>query len=359
MDKRLAAVAVAGMLLPPAASAATVTLYGVVDSFVGYFRNSEKSVTSLNSGGLAGSRWGMRGMEDLSSDLKAVFVLEGGFNVDTGTNAQGGRLFGRRATVGMLSNTYGEIAAGRQPTPGYEFAATFDPVLMAPGSVAASLTGESSNPWMFNPLNDPARADNAIRYNSPSFGDVTASAAHVFSENVGTPVNRNYDIVSFLYSGNHLTAGYGFARATGTTNLTPDTSRQIEHAFAASYETRWATLYGTYQLRYRLGAAHDSAWQVGTTIPVGASGNLKLGYGARDSGVVNGLPSNTATDDVRAWAVGYTYQASKRTTLYAFFKRLDNRGSSKQTIFPPGGLGAPTQLHESVNSVGAGIYHRF
>ncbi|WP_349606158.1 porin [Cupriavidus sp. DF5525] len=358
MDKRLAGIAVAGFL-PLAASASSVTMYGVADSFVGYFRNSEKSVTSLNSGGLAGSRWGMRGEEDLNADLKAAFVLEGGYNMDTGTNAQGGRLFGRRATVGMRSKTYGEISAGRQPTPGYDFSAIFDPVLMAPGSVAASLTGETSNPWMFNPLNDPARADNALRYNSPSFGGVTVSAAHVFSENAGTPVNRNYDIVTLLYSGNKLQAGYGFARATGTTNLTPDTSRQLEHAFAASYQTPWATLYGTYQLRYRLGAAHDSAWQVGTTIPVGAAGNLKLGYGARDSGVPDSLPSTTATADVRAWAIGYTYETSKRTTLYAFFKRLDNRGSSKQTIFPPGGLGAPTQLHESVNALGAGIYHRF
>jgi len=358
VKKRIVGAVVAG-LLPVAASASSVTLYGVADSFIGYFRNSEKSVTSLNSGGLAGSRWGMRGTEDLSADLAAVFVLEGGYNMDTGTNAQGGRLFGRRATIGMRSNTYGEIAAGRQPTPGYEFAAIFDPVLMAPGSVAASLTGESSTPWMINPLNDPARADNAIRYISPSFGGVTGSAAHIFSENVGTPVNRNYDIISLLYTGDHLTTGYALARATGTTNLTPDTSRQIEHAFAASYETRWATLYGTYQLRYRLGAAHDSAWQVGTTIPIGAAHNLKFGYGTRNTGVTNGLPSNTATDDVRAWSIGYTYEVSKRTTLYAFFKRLDNRGSSKQTIFPPGGLTAPTQLHESVNAAGAGIYHRF
>ncbi|MCY1265995.1 Outer membrane porin protein [compost metagenome] len=358
MDKRLAGIAVAGFL-PIAASASSVTLYGVADSFVGYFRNSEKSVTSLNSGGLAGSRWGMRGEEDLNADLKAAFVLEGGFNMDTGTNAQGGRLFGRRATVGVRSKTYGEIAAGRQPTPGYDFSAIFDPVLMAPGSVAATLTGEASNPWMFNPLNDPARADNALRYNSPSFGGLTVSAAHVFSENAGAPVNRNYDIVTLLYSGNKLQAGYGFARATGTTNLTPDTSRQLEHAFATSYETPWATLYATYQLRYRLGAAHDSAWQVGTTIPVGAAGNLKLGYGARDSGVPDGLPSTTATADVRAWAIGYTYEMSKRTTLYSFFKRLDNRGSSKQTIYPPGGLSAPAELHERVNAFGVGIYHRF
>nr|WP_315595613.1 porin [uncultured Cupriavidus sp.] len=358
MHKRLAGAALAG-LLPLAASASSVTLYGVADSFVGYFRNSEHSVTSLNSGGLAGSRWGLRGEEDLSTDLKAIFVLEGGFNMDTGTTAQGGRLFGRRATVGMRSNSVGELAAGRQPTPGYDFSSTFDPVLMAPGSVVASLTGESSNPWMFNPINDPARSDNAIRYNSPSFGGLTVSAAHVFSENTGTPVNRNYDVVTLLYSRNKLTAGYGFARATGTTNLTPDTSRQLEHAFAASYETPWATLYGTYQLRYRLGAAHDTAWQVGSTIPVGAAGNLKFSYGMRDSGVPDGQPSTTATADVRAWAIGYTYDLSKRTTLYSFFKRLDNRGSSKQTIYPPGGLVAPTQLKESVNAFGIGMYHRF
>ncbi|MGH8856299.1 MAG: porin, partial [Telluria sp.] len=52
---------------------------------------------ALQSGNQSGSRWGLRGVEDLGGGLKAIFLLESGFNLDTGTTGQGGRLFGRGA----------------------------------------------------------------------------------------------------------------------------------------------------------------------------------------------------------------------------------------------------------------------
>lgn len=362
--KRIAKFCIVGIALSVAvikpATAANVMLYGVMDTFLGYYKNHETSVVNLNSGGLAGSRWGMRGEEDLSGDLKARFVLEGGINVTTGTAAQSGRLFGRRATVGLISKSLGKIEIGRQPTPGYDWGTIFDPILVAPASVIASLTGEIDNPWMFNPLTDPARLDNLIRYNSPLLAGLSISLSHSIAGNT-SPTNqvKTYDVGSLIYQYQGLQLGYGFGRSSGTTDLTPDTKRQIEHAFGAIYRFPWFSVYLTYQLRMPKDSSADKAWQVGMRIPFGIRHAVHLGWGGRNGGLPDAAPANTLTQDVRVWAAAYIYEMSKRTSLYAYFKRLENRGSSRLTILPPAGLPNPAHNGEDVTTFGIGINHRF
>ena len=81
----LAAAGVAGT----ASAQSSVTLYGVVDAFYQY-ANGDDSVNRLQSGGINGSRLGVRGVEDLGGGLKALFTLESGINIDTGTTGQDG-----------------------------------------------------------------------------------------------------------------------------------------------------------------------------------------------------------------------------------------------------------------------------
>ena len=61
------------------------------------------SVVKLYQGNLQGSRWGLKGTEDLGGGLKAIFQLENGFDVNNGKLGQGGLLFGRQAYVGLTS----------------------------------------------------------------------------------------------------------------------------------------------------------------------------------------------------------------------------------------------------------------
>eukprot|EP01040_Poterioochromonas_malhamensis_P026971 gene26971-34042_t len=91
-----------------ASAQSSVTMYGVVDAGITYDNGpSAGTVTKLESGIESGSRLGFRGTEDLGSGLKALFVLEQGFDIDTGRSGQGGRLFGRQAWVG-LNSEYGQ-----------------------------------------------------------------------------------------------------------------------------------------------------------------------------------------------------------------------------------------------------------
>src|SRR6202790_564114 len=93
----------------------SVTLYGVIDEGFDYTNNvNGKKDYELQSGYAQGSRWGLKGAEDLGGGVKAIFTLENGFNVNNGRLGQGGREFGRQAFVGLSSIDYCSVTLGRQ-----------------------------------------------------------------------------------------------------------------------------------------------------------------------------------------------------------------------------------------------------
>ncbi len=158
-----------------------VTLYGVIDSGVNYTNNVQTSRTASGlkgskqfamieggSAGLQGSRWGLKGTEDLGGNMKAIFLLENGFYSNNGTLNQGGAEFGRQAFVG-LSTPYGTTTLGRQYDPVVDF---FGPFLAAPqwGGYMASHPSD-----LDNGLNS-RRINNAIKYKSATYGGLTFEA---------------------------------------------------------------------------------------------------------------------------------------------------------------------------------------
>ncbi|GAB7522798.1 hypothetical protein PBS_17820 [Paraburkholderia sp. 2C] len=117
MKRGLYFIACSGMFAAQIAHAqSSVTLYGLLDAGLQYTNNvgSGGSLFRQTSGNINGSRFGMRGNEDLGGGLGAIFVLEGGFNINNGKSAQDGRLFGRQAFVGLSSKEYGTVSLGRQ-----------------------------------------------------------------------------------------------------------------------------------------------------------------------------------------------------------------------------------------------------
>ncbi|MES2026630.1 MAG: porin [Pseudomonadota bacterium] len=108
----------------------SVTLYGVVDTAVRYTSHSDakgNALWQMTGGTFQGSRFGLRGNEDLGGGAAAYFVLENGFSPDTGALGYGGRLFGRQAIVG-LNGKLGVIQLGRDTTLGFDTLAIYDSV---------------------------------------------------------------------------------------------------------------------------------------------------------------------------------------------------------------------------------------
>ncbi|NHH78145.1 Outer membrane porin protein [Burkholderia gladioli] len=116
MKKSIAALAVTAAAASPALAQSSVTLYGVIDEGLNYTNNigGKGGAVELTSGYAQGSRWGLRGTEDLGGGLAAIFTLENGFDASSGKAQEGGRMFGRQAYVGLQDKRYGTVTLGRQ-----------------------------------------------------------------------------------------------------------------------------------------------------------------------------------------------------------------------------------------------------
>ena len=158
----------------------SVTLYGVVDTGIGYVHNADgnQHQWGMIAGNLSGDRWGMKGQEDLGGGLKAIFQLENGFNVGTGQLGQGGREFGRQAFVGLTSNQAGTVTLGRQ----------YDPLV----DMVQGITGDNywasivGTPGDVDNYDNSSRVNNAVKYVSPNYAGLQFEGMYGFSNGAGT-----------------------------------------------------------------------------------------------------------------------------------------------------------------------------
>jgi predicted porin len=117
LKKTVFATAILATFAGTAHAQSSVTLYGLVDAGITYVNHANAKAQDLvqyGDGVAQGSRWGLRGSEDLGGGLKAIFTLENGFNSGTGALGQGGALFGRQAYVGLAQDGVGSLTLGRQ-----------------------------------------------------------------------------------------------------------------------------------------------------------------------------------------------------------------------------------------------------
>ena len=116
MQKKIIALAVAGLVSGVAFAQTNVTVYGVVDQGYAYSSsnaavNGTNKFSGIKDGGLSGSRFGFKGEEALGNGLKAIFTLE--YGKDGDNNSDVSNFFTRQSFVGLSSN-YGTFTLGRQ-----------------------------------------------------------------------------------------------------------------------------------------------------------------------------------------------------------------------------------------------------
>jgi general bacterial porin, GBP family len=210
MKKNLMAVALLGVVASGAHAQSSVTLYGLIDVGITY-TNSQltnqggRSNVQLLSGPVDGSRWGLRGAEDLGGGLKAIFTLENGFNVNNGTLGQGGREFGRQAFVGLSSVNYGAVTLGRQ----------YDSMVDYVGPLA--LTGTQyggthfAHPFNNDNLNNNSYSiNNSIKYTSVNYAGFKFGGLYGFSNQAGGFADNRAYSVGASYNWGPLNIGAGY-----------------------------------------------------------------------------------------------------------------------------------------------------
>ena len=205
MKKTLAAIAVLGAFAGTAL-AADVTLYGKIDAGLNYTHTKTDGATgtddfSMKSGQNSGSRFGLKGTEQISEDLTVGFQLENGFDSDDGAMKYGksdktDRIFGREARL-YVKTAYGELGFGRMGgldsgVGSYDLIAGANPF----GTGWGSATGQMGNYF----LGLTSRYDNMITYKSPEFGGITVVAQASLKEDSSADGDEGSHLANRYYA---------------------------------------------------------------------------------------------------------------------------------------------------------------
>lgn len=330
--KSLAAVAVLGAFAG-SALAADVQLYGLVDLGLNWTQVDNGKTTTdsfgMGSGQNSGSRFGLKGTEDLGNGYKVGFNLENSFKADDGAFDKGSRLFHRESIL-FVQTPYGELSAGR--TGG------LDSGVGRYGQMGSGATAMSTG-WdniaktskVFLGLGD--RMDNTLTYQSPKFAGVTVLAqASLKKSNVndkgvaieteeGSSDADRYYALGVTYGAGALNAGLVYSQTdwnrTELKDQTNDDNQTVVSAFA-NYD--FGMVKPMVAVQYFDGGKDEDktalnkgyGFVVGGTAPL-VGGTLKVQLGWNDyedvkTGATEG--NNIIT------GVGYEYPLSKRTYLY-------------------------------------------
>jgi predicted porin len=363
MKKSVIALALIGAFSGAAVAQSNVTMYGILD--VNYMwqdlptnvgttaapRVQLESFSAINGGHQSGNRWGVRGTEALGGGLNAIFDLEAGFNIDSGTSGQGGRLFGRQAYAG-LSGNWGAVVAGRLAT----FSSgtgDFDMIgRVDPFSTGFGLAGAQSTFYSMNSL----RLDNAFAYVSPVFSGFKVGIGYSTRIDGGEVAPSNQNTSGFI-AGANWTYGPFFVAATyDAVNNVAGRPDQKHIQIGGTWDIASFRLHAAWADQSNIGAVSSLKGYSGDflVLPAGISNfdnnawMLGLTWTASDALKVFGSWQSSSADgqqraginfdpDYNVWGIGATYNLSRRTNLYTSYAQrnangtlLDNSFNAKQ-----------------------------
>lgn len=379
------------------ASAADVEVYGRIDTGFLYTINQDDTANNiqLKSGHSAGSRFGLKGGENLGGGWKAKFVLENGFNADDGTLGSSDTLFSRQSTLSISHKSYGELAFGRagKPLSGadqFTRIRSFLPFGPTYGDAGMLFYGKGG------------RVSNAMFYKSPTFAGVTALVSG--SLNTSKEEQAQWS-ANERFLGGSVDWKYGnFGLMVGIEKIF---AKQKDHADGKKNPTTY--FVGTYydfgvmklMAAYQRGEDLDrigyfsgvminglnttknmsssespsgkkstksiknfdsNSWLLGATMPVGA-GTLRLsalysqGKNEQDLFPTTKNITGTVGKDAGYWAVaaGYTYPFSKRTNVYGVVSHLQGLDALKQDKYSV--TNSDGDLRR--NQIAIGLVHKF
>ncbi|MBU9489733.1 porin [Burkholderia multivorans] len=261
MKKSLLALVALGAFAGAAHAQSSVTLYGIIDEgFI--FNNNAKGqhLYGLSSGVMQGSRFGLRGTEDLGGGLKAIFTLENGFDVNSGRLGQGGLMFGRQAYVG-LSSPYGTVTLGRQYDSVVDFVGPLEAGDQWGGYIAA-------HPGDLDNFNNAYRVNNAVKYTSPSYAGFSFGGLYSLGGIAGQFARNQVWSLGAGYNNGPLVLGVGYLNARTPANfggMFNNGSSAATTAVTSPVYGAYANTANTYQVIGAGGAYTFGAATIGAT----------------------------------------------------------------------------------------------
>ena len=368
------------------AQQSSLTLYGIVDLGLQWQKIDLRDAKSnelasqrigVASGVQSGSRWGLRGQESLGGDLRAVFVLENGFDASNGTASQGGRLFGQ-STVGLQSDRLGQLDLGRQTNLATKYFLAIDPFGQSFGQANMGASFGSTN---------TVRYSNMVLYQTPSINGFRAGAGYSFdiqasqlyADNPGL-LNAKNESTDFPSMNNPRAVTLGATYASGPWLVSASYDQVMGNVSIAggappSIPRAWV-VGGLYDFKVvKLSAAYgqgsggaffgqvpgtsgvggtgkftvtggsdvlfeqnfrNRAYLLGATMPVGGSGAL---FGSWQVMQPVGEFSGEVTANQQIFSLGYSHSLSARTDLYTYASYAKNYAMVRDTSSSMAGMG--------------------
>ncbi len=374
----LAAALLAGFATAGVAQAETsVTLYGILDTGYGYqnykYDGHDADITAkssgLRDGTFNGSRWGLKGAEDLGDGLRAIFQLEA--HVNLGSQSSGAHSgFMRQSFVGLSSDNWGTFTMGRQ------YSAGVDTNLAANG---VNL-GDMDKVFGSTGLGEGTRVENSFKYVTPDLSGFKGILMYGTGDDNGTTVGRNGDAafadrgtrvsVGALYANGPIGVGASYDRQSQSNEGGDDRDAMTSWQINGSYDFEVVKLSLAYgQDRHgKLGWNGSASQIIGTTAfgqvdptdafdlgnnfksnnyhvglsaPVGG-GTLYAGWNYSTSNLDDDVADGGWGDDagnISTYQINYLYPLSKRTSVYAYGSYAKNIGYIKDLKGTEAGIG--------------------
>jgi predicted porin len=371
MNKKLVAVAVAGVLAAPLAAqaqTANVTLYGrlnldyeIVNGTTcasasgngspcapGTTNNPTVSRLSANS-----SRVGLRGVESLGGGLNAIFQIESDVRGDT-NNANG---WSSRETFVGLQGSWGTFKMGNFLMPYDDIHPIFGNVPTYTSSILSTASLWGQGPYTKQDGGFDARLGNSLRYDSPvwsgfnfstqvslrdssgtagggNFGDHAQEVRHAYVWGIGGFYNNGPVQIGVAYENNQKVRSY--ATAGGGTLFADDWALTV----AAGYNfgvVRPAIVYQRLDYDTPTGSLTQNMWGVSVTAPIGPGAlyaawlGASTGGGAAAGERVGAVTQGNDTNS-QQYEVSYTYPLSKRTQVYVGYVKINNDKNAAYTF---------------------------
>lgn len=401
MQKKIIALAVAGLVSGAAFAQTNVTIWGVADAgFVNMSGDQDTATTvagraadkggrftGIQSGLLSGSRLGFKGEEALGNGLKAFFHLEYMLTLDENVGVgNGGTQSGsnaRQQFIG-LNGGFGTVAWGRMEAPGTSWHNKYDAQAGAAfGAQNLMHAGDG------NTFGTGTRLNSTMAYISPNFSGFQATVAYSFNpvgnteQNgvIRTAANTNAAqteerdgafALRLEYDNGPLSVGFAWHRLRdlGQSDAASAHDRENHWGLGASYNLGMAKLFGSYErdrIDYHITGNtnyRSRIWQLGVDVPVG-NGNIRVNYSDHE-----GSDRNRATgaalaaglsNEANAWTFAYLHNLSKRTTAYAAYTHAKSEDGFRGTVASGNIMGTSMQWsqNDSINLITAGMRHTF
>lgn len=332
MKKTLIAAAV--MATSGIAFAATnVTLYGVIEEGVLLEKAKHADTTvQLRSGFDQGSRWGIKGVEDLGNGYSVGFILEQGFSADDGNvaNAGNGTTSGfTREAFMYVNGDFGKFGAGRTGT-------------LASGAQSNHIltgwalgTGLGLSSWTSAIGTSFSRTNNSVVYATPVFSGFSVHA--MYSNGLATDTdkwsdNSHYYGLGVKYQANAIRSSLIFEAVDMKDRVIKEATGKKKAIYTINYGLEynlgsWTPMFA-YQFAHQNSGRRTHMFGLSAKVAVGGGDVLVGGrylFG-KDEAKDVGANKVAVDGDVRAWNIGaaYIYPLSKRTALKAYAGYADS-----------------------------------